>query len=171
MVARELSLTLTQEASLFVARYSLFWAARSNIRNLIMRTVFPSYAQALHELSRSEPRVPVKERDVEVAVRRLRSVAQTAQRYGSTLALLVPPGLDKEGEQRLSQAAAKAGIEMLVPVPNGEFAQNLFLDGFHLTQEGARQFTARLGACLNAALPMAERKPAVDASRPGDGCK
>jgi len=160
LVGRELGLTRTAESSLYVARYSLFWAARSNTRSLILRRTFPEYTSVLHMLATSSAVAP--HNPVSLNEARLRQLDDTARQYGCSLILLVPPGFDDTGEQALIQAAGRAGVKTLVPVRNGAWPATLFFgDRFHLTTAGAGLFTAQLAEYLSPILSSVGTDPAA----------
>ena len=127
-VARELGLTRTAESGLYFARYSLFWAGRSNIRNFVSRRVFADYAESLHSLAVRKPRTVMGAGAVRMGAQRLMEVAQTARGYGARVVLVMPPGFDVTGEHDLVQSATEAGITTVIPLPSGALPVTSFTD-------------------------------------------
>jgi hypothetical protein len=143
-LGRELGLSHTEESSLYLARYSLFWAGRNNIRSFITRKIFADYAESLHSLAASKPRA-VSGADAErLSAQKLAQVSETASSYGAQFVFVVPPGFDGAGERDVTEGARKAGVTVVVPVHSGDWPMAWFRDGYHLNSHGTSLFTIQL---------------------------
>lgn len=151
-IGHEIHLSRTDIASLYTARYSLFWAGRSNLRNFVLGKTMPGYANFLHHVSsRGAQSVPsgIAER---LSRERLADAAATARRYRSRFVLVMPPGFFAAAEGDVVRGAEEAKVQTLVPAHNGTWPARLFRDGFHLNADGAARFTDKLAAELGPLL-------------------
>ncbi len=151
-IARAANLDLTKAAGLFLARYSLFYAGRTGIRNFALNHTDERYA----ELVRSLPPLPGKTQasspDVEpLEAERLSALKHLCRAHRSKFILLIPPGFGTS-EATVRRAADRSGAEVLIPVHENEFPRTQYRDGYHLNESGATVFTKRLGTSLQTYL-------------------
>ena len=138
---------LTKLSGLFLARYSLFYAGRSNFRNFALNAVDRSYAEVLHDFT-TKPGPDFSNAEVLIqAAPRLNTVRELCARYNIRFDFLLPPGFG-HGEAGLVEAGKRVGASVLVPVPENSWKPNKYRDGFHLNHEGAAEFTKLLAAAL-----------------------
>jgi hypothetical protein len=150
-VAERVHYDLTKESSLFVAHYSLFFAGRNNLRNFILNRVAHPYATTLHDLL-THPSQPLTDENVgQICERRLREMEELCSRYGAHFVYVLPPGFGIR-EEAILQAGSRAGTPILDPVRSDAWPQSRFIDGFHLTESSAREFTAKLSPLLGSLL-------------------
>ncbi|MFZ0593470.1 MAG: hypothetical protein WAM39_23635 [Bryobacteraceae bacterium] len=147
-LSSELHLSRTQISSLYLARYSLFWAGRNNLRNFVLGRAMPAYAGFLHGLAIGGPKPVPDNVATELSRQRLAAARETARAYGAKFVFAIPPGFFASAEQAVIAGANEAGVTVLDPVPNGAWPATLFRDGFHLNRQGAALFTPKLGAAL-----------------------
>lgn len=142
----------TRLSNLYFARYSLFYAGRSGLRNFVLNKLDPSYGNLLHSLapgaSAAPPEAPLEAATAE----RLRDMRASAEAHGARLVLIVPPGFATSYEAAVVRGAARARVPVIAPVPQGAWGQEMFRDGFHLNERGAREFTRLLTPLLAAAV-------------------
>ena len=144
---REAGFDLTGISDLFFARYSLFYAGRSSLRNFALNSVIPAYGKVLHEFAIKPGR---DFSDAEVLARagpRLNSLRMLCSQYNVHFDFLLPPGFGNGG-QGLIEAGRRTGASVLVPVPQNIWKPGLYQDSFHLNREGAVQFTRLLASTL-----------------------
>ncbi|HZU26124.1 MAG TPA: hypothetical protein VFA04_11415 [Bryobacteraceae bacterium] len=146
-VAREVHYDLTQTSSLYFAHYSLFYAARNNIRNFVLGHVDPPYGNLLFELQPVPSVLPPAGQIEQMAEVRLRRLRLAADAYGARFVFLFPPGF-MAGENEIVTAGAKTGTTVMAPIHTGALPEGDFRDGFHLNAHGRSIFTDALGAAL-----------------------
>jgi len=150
-ISKRINYDLTKQSSLLFAHYSLFFAGRSNLRNFVLSTVFPAYAHTLHDLETHGPPPLSDEEFLRVCRPRFRELEELCESYGAHLAYVIPPGFGIP-ERAIVQAGSQAGAAVLVPVHSDAWPQSKFLDGFHLSESSANEFTEKLGPSLDALL-------------------
>ena len=139
----------TEASGLLLARYSLFYGIRVQLRNLILAELFPH----LPELMRASPapatpKTQVSREEIEL---RLRNLDGIAHRYGVRLVLVLPPLPSDDPKNRFAsvvEAGARSGVSVLNPLPAGELPRSAFPDGLHAGKEGAGTYTKALGPSL-----------------------
>ena len=139
---------LTKASSLMLARYSLFYAGRNNLRNFILNHTYAPYGEFLHGIRTTAGKFPPSEAFQGVIQQRLRALNEECARYHVQFAFLIPPAVSVEGEAETLQAGRQAGAPVLRPIPGGVFTPDLFNDGFHLNARGAAAFTSALEQSL-----------------------
>lgn len=151
-IADSLSYDNTRRSSLYFARYSLFFAGRSALRNFVLNRVDRAYGDLLHTLGGGADR-PVPAIKVQAAAaERLSDMRKEAARFGARLVLIVPPGFATRYESAVANGAAKAGVPVISPVPQGKWGTEMFSDGFHLNERGASEFTRLLATQIAAVV-------------------
>jgi len=144
---QDVKLDPTGISSLFLARYSMFYAGRNNLRNFILNTLDPAYLNALHGLD-SPPSKQFTDREVlALAAPRLKALRELCAQYNVEFDFLLPPGFE-DGADGLLAAGQATGTSVLVPVPQHRWKLDMYRDGFHLNHEGAKQFTGLLTTAL-----------------------
>jgi hypothetical protein len=145
--SRRERLDLTTASSLVFAHYSAFYAVRSEIRATLVEKLFPSYFNALHDLTvgpgvRDDP-----ERVPSVAAERLNALENLCSQNGVKLLYVLPP-TDVDSEAPIIAAGRRTGVPVLLPVSRGSLKSSHFADGFHLNKEGRAIFTKALEQTL-----------------------
>ena len=149
-IADTLGYDNTRRSSLYFARYSLFFAGRSALRNFVLNRVDPAYGDLLHTLGGGAA-VHVAPQLVEAAAEeRLGEMRREAAKYGARLVLIVPPGFARNYELPVARGAARANVPVIAPVTQGGWGNEMYSDGFHLNDGGAREFTRLLAPQLAA---------------------
>ena len=130
---------LTNLSGLFLGRYSLFYAGKSNLRNFVLNAVDRSYADVLHDfVTKPGPEFGYSQVLIQ-AVSRLDTLRELCAQYNVRFDFLLPPGFG-DSEAGLVEAGKQAGASkiVLVPVPENSWGPDKYSDGFHLNQEGGR---------------------------------
>lgn len=141
----------TEASSLLVARYSLFYGMRTQLRNVILGRLFPdlpTLIRAPFAGISSVPDTPEARQTAEVRLRDLRDIARAR---GIRLAVVVPPLLGDDaskGTLLMMDSGARAGVSVLKPMAAGELPPAAFSDGLHANAQGAEAYTRRLGGTL-----------------------
>ncbi|MDQ2840142.1 MAG: hypothetical protein M3Y72_03705 [Acidobacteriota bacterium] len=164
-IGSELNYNRTQTSSLLFARFSRFYAVRSEIRKAVLQFLLPDLPQ-MYELFQPRASKPLSATEVLATIKpRIEKVHRTAQLNGTKLILIVPP-VPRPGQeylQELSSAAREVGIDALTPVSYADMTAADFMDDTHLTPAGAAIFTSKLMPSLRSALN-AQDSPANQAS-------
>jgi hypothetical protein len=144
---RQAGIDHTGIASLFFARYSMFYAARNNFRNLVLNAADPAFAKIMHQFT-NRPGDDLTDADVlAAATSRLTSLRTLCSQYHVEFSFLLPPGFG-HGDQGLIEAGRRTGTPVFVPVPLNSWKPDLYQDGYHLNTEGAARFTKLLASEL-----------------------
>jgi hypothetical protein len=149
-IKSELDLDRTTTTSLLFARYSKFYALRSEIRKQVLQAAVPDLPH-MYDLIKPGQTRPITDVEVEdLLTRRIAAYRDILKNYGVTLLLIVPPiprpGAEHHDAIRL--AAARAGVEAVMPMSCADLPASNFSDDMHLTPSGAALFTAALTAQL-----------------------
>ena len=142
----------TRLSNLYFARYSLFFAGRAGLRNFVLNRVDRAYGELLHSLGTVASKPVPAERVEAAAAERLGEMRAFAAEHGSRLVLVIPPGFASQYEESVARGAARVQVPVIAPVPQGAWGQEKFSDGFHLSEEGAREFTRLLAPQLAAVV-------------------
>lgn len=154
-VARDLDLHPTEAADYFFSSISEFYGMRTEIRKVLLGRLMPSLPQftGLFVVPRRTWQ-PDWEDVRRTSETRLQRLAGLTQRHQTRLLLAIPPvPTQPDGAEALRAAGRNAGVPVLYPIPSGGLPDSLYSDGFHLTHEGAAQFTKALGENLTTVLP------------------
>ena len=154
-IRREVDYDLTKTSSLVLARFSLFYAGRSSLRNFILVRTAPGYPELLQRLATGPPHFPPDEEIERIAESRLRALDSVCSSHGARFAFLLAPGFGP-GEAPLVTAGARSHTDVMVPIHLNELSRDLFRDGFHLNAAGARIFTGKVSEVLKARLVQAQ---------------
>lgn len=155
-VGRDLHLNNTALSNLYFANISAFYGGRTQFRKWLLAKVMPDI-----DLLSSSIRPPgrVLSADAKAAAEataRLRSLNALCQENGARLILVIPPTLERNSESivaTVEESGREAGVLVLVPVRPGAMPPGMFIDGFHLNETGAAQFTTLLSAKLKHYIP------------------
>jgi hypothetical protein len=133
----------TQAADLYFARFSLLYAGRNTIRNFALNLVAPSYVDLLHNLALSnDARQTPLQANESAIFNSIDDMRRSCATIGATFMLLIMPGFAETDAPTAMAAARRAGVDVIEPAAEGSFPRMLFRDGFHLNEDGARQFTS-----------------------------
>lgn len=146
-VARDAHYDLTEASGLLLARFSLFYAGRQNLRPYLLERIDPPYGDLLHDLQTTPGVLPPASELERSAEARLRRMKSAAEKKGGHFVFLLPPGFTA-GEREIVDAGARQGVQVLVPIHLRALPESDFRDGFHLNAVGARIFTDALAAEL-----------------------
>ena len=149
-IARSIHYDTTKASNLVFARYSLFYAARNNMRNFILGKVDPAYSALINHIQFSRSQLPPSNEIEHSAEQRLRALNSECARYRVPFVFLIPPAIDAHGERELLEAGRLSGTSVSVPIAGGTLPADLFRDGFHLNSRGAAVFTDALARDLRA---------------------
>lgn len=147
-VAKAAHLHRTEASGLLLARFSLFYAIRAELHNLILSKVFPRIEDLLALMTYTPKRPLDPEVVSQKAALRLRDLNSIARRHGIPFVLLLPPALHEDGDVPLVEAGCRIGVPVLRPLAPAELTAAEFRDGFHASKEGAAQYTERLSPAL-----------------------
>lgn len=157
-IAKRVNYDLTKESSLLFAHYSLFFAGRSNLRNFILTNTFPAYAGALHDLLTHPPPPETDEEFLRICQPRFQELERLCSDYGVHLIYVMPPGFGIH-ESAILEAGSRSGAAVIAPVHSDAWPQSKFIDGFHLNEAGAREFTEKVSFSLQPLLTSFHNEP------------
>jgi hypothetical protein len=149
-VARAGHLDLMITSEYFFANRSALLGDRAHLHHGLMSRWLPNASLLAHYLPIQHPApLEIGPADVERVVERLQKVRELSATYGAQFIFLVPPSPNRaDPAEAIRNAAASAGISVLVPYVPGEMPRAAFIDGFHLNSGGAVQFTERVARAL-----------------------
>ena len=149
-VQSQLDLDKTTTVSLLFSRFSKAYAIRGEVRKVLLNQLLPDLPR-MYGLFKPGPTRQFSERQfVDVATRRMLAYKELASRYGVALIVVVPP-IPRPGEEHhaaLRAAAAKAGVQIAIPLAGANVPPSDFSDDLHLTPQGATLFTSALAQVL-----------------------
>jgi hypothetical protein len=139
-----------------LARYSYFYALRAELRKQVSLAIFPGLRQMLAMLvpkrGESEPGAGASTKLEAMLGERAAALAELSRTSGVPITVVLPPsGADPKiapEEQRVLNALGKAGVPASLPWSSAQTVEALYSDGFHLNDEGRRQFTSRFAAMM-----------------------
>jgi hypothetical protein len=145
-VAAEADLDRTETSSLFLARYSKFYALRSDIRKVLLDSVMPDLPQMYNLFKPGLSRRFTDGELIPLFTERMKTYRTIVETYGSKLILIVPPvpRPGEEHQQAIRMAAHAAGVQVVMPMSCSDVPAGDFLDDVHLTPEGAKLYTAQV---------------------------
>jgi hypothetical protein len=149
-VARAGHLDLMTASEYFFANRSAFLGDRAHLHHGLMSRWLPNASLLARYLPIQHPAsLQIGPAGIEREVERLQRVRELSAAYGAQFIFLVPPSPNRaDPAQAIRSAAQNAGISVLVPYVPGELPGTAFIDGFHLNQRGAVQFTDRVARAL-----------------------
>jgi hypothetical protein len=171
-VSNDISASNTQVSDMAFGRLSAFGGIRAELRKLAVGSLVPDLPHLMSLMTGGNAQ-PLDAASVrELSERRLAELKRLAAGYRAKFVLVIPPEGTKAAETMASvvqAAGARAGVSVLVPVTPGSLPANLFADGFHLNEQGAKVFTPRfvesLRAAINIKLAGGTASTAVETSR------
>lgn len=145
LAVRQAKLDKTTASTYWFAHWSNWLADKGFIRQDVLILLVPNFRELAARIADHGPHVGDPAVLLEMAKQRLPELHDLAQTFGVKIVLLVPPTLRQDYSQEVQDMGDKAGVQVWVLSPPGEFPPNLFSDGFHLNDRGSEIFTARLG--------------------------
>lgn len=143
-VSRATHADLTATSGLYLAHFSLFYAARSELRSVLLGKISPATVAVLQRLTWGSATVPPDSQLVPVMQQRLRELQKLCAGYGSKFVYLVPP-TPQFGDTAFVEAGRSTGIKVMRPIPNASLGLEFYQeDHFHLNPQGAARFTNAL---------------------------
>jgi hypothetical protein len=145
-VRSQLALDRTTTANLLLARFSKFYAIRSEIRKVLLQSLVPDLPQMYNLIKPGEARNPTDQQVIDMGAERLTAYRKIAEAYGSTLILIVPPipRPSSEHHEALRIAARLAGVQAVIPMAFADVPAGDFIDDYHLNPNGAAVYTRKL---------------------------
>ena len=121
------------------------------MRNFALNRLDPSYGDLLHRLlTRGASPVPRNE-VLRICEPRFQELQRLCAEHHANFVYVVPPGFGFH-DDAMAEAGSRAGASVLVPVHNDAWKLEKYRDGFHLSEMGAREFTAIFSPSLNTLL-------------------
>lgn len=142
---------LTAASNLLLQHFSAFYALRDQLRQDSRKLIVPGYAAMSHDFFDGAPLKPNRTMDIATAAERLAQLDSLCAVRGVRFAYLLMPTRavdDMAIEPMMIAAGKRAGVPVLVPIPNRELPPEDQLDGYHLNPAGAAVFSVRTGAAL-----------------------
>ncbi len=164
-ISAELDLDRTTASSLLFARYSKFFALRSEIRKAILMRLVPDLPN-MYALFRPAAQHHMEDRDVlAVLTKRIEACRALTDKYGASLVLIVPPipRARDEHQNEIRIAAKRAGVDLIMPMSKADTPRQYFADDIHLNPEGARVFSSAVGRSLGPALTRSSSQESAQA--------
>lgn len=149
-VASEMGLSNTAASSLAFANISQYYDLRARIRNQWLKKAIPNLGPMMDLITRQDNSLK-DEFPETLAVERLRTLNKLSTQWKAKFVLVIPPSDGGRGDPaaaKLQTTGETAGVRVLLPIAAGSLAADRYLDGFHLNERGAQEFTARLIASL-----------------------
>jgi hypothetical protein len=149
-VASEMGLSNTAASSLAFANLSQYYDLRARIRNQWLKKVIPNLGPMMDLITKQDGS-RTEEFPQSLAVERLRALNDLAERRSARFVLVIPPSDGGRGDPaaaKLKAAGETTGVRVVLPIAAGTLAADRYLDGFHLNDRGAEEFTTRLIASL-----------------------
>lgn len=146
-IRREAGYDLTKTSSLVLARFSLFYAGRSGLRNFMLMRTDPGYAAILQRLAAVKAQFSGDEKIEHIAELRLSALRKECATHHARFMFLLAPAFGT-GEVPLLNAGLRSHTDVLVPFHLNELGRDKFRDGFHLNATGARMFTDQFAELL-----------------------
>ncbi len=145
-IASEANLDKTETSGLFLARYSKFYALRSDIRKVLLDSLMPDLPRMYDLFKPGSSRRFTDQELIPLFAERIKTYRTIVETYGSKLILIVPPvpRPGEEHQQAIRIAARNAGVQVVMPMSCSDVPATDFLDDVHLTPEGAKLYTAQV---------------------------
>lgn len=156
---------LTAASNLMLQHYSAFFALRDQLRQDARKLIVPGFPAMSHDFFDGAPLPPDSTVDIPIAAERLAQLDSACAAHGVRFAYLLMPTRapdDAAIEPMLLAAGKRAGVPVLIPVPNRDLAPSDQLDGYHLNPTGAVAFSSRAGAALRETFDTGPRLSAGD---------
>jgi hypothetical protein len=163
-------LGLTDASNLLLVHYSAFFALRDQLRQDSRKVIVPGYAAMSHDFFDTAPLTPDSTTYLPIATSRLAQMDSLCAARGVRFAYLVIPTRapdDMRMESMVAEAGKRAGVPVLIPIPNESLPASDQLDGYHLSPAGAIAFSTRAGPVLRQTLDT-DRLPFANDDREGN---
>lgn len=154
-VGRELKKDNTTVSNMFFAALSSYYGEREEIRKWLLTTyVLPDLPRLATALRPAPLPIPESSEITMTAESRLGALKKLCDNNGVHLVFVVPPTPQEtqESVEAVQRAAAKIGLNIVIPIKPGELNSDYFPDGLHLNTPGAMRFTRSLSSDLNETL-------------------
>jgi hypothetical protein len=150
---RDLRLHPTQSASYLLGTVSCFYGVRSEVRKVLLGRLVPDLAPLVMRLAdRPAPKLD-PEALHRIARDRLLRFRNLLTPYGIRLVVvLMPVPSGANYLEPIRRAGREAGVPVVAPYDERDFAPELFSDGYHLNEDGARKVTGLVGPSLRETL-------------------
>lgn len=159
-IRHDLDYDLTKVSSLVLSRFSLFYAARNNLRNFVLVRTARSYTEMLRTIAPQW--VQSHSDEIErIAEPRLVAMRTLCSSHGAKFAFLLPPGFGSE-QAALVKAGSRSRTDVIIPVHLNALGRDKFKDGLHLNAFGAQIFTGRVSALLKQRLEEHRSSPGAN---------
>jgi hypothetical protein len=146
-VRRTIGYDLTKASGLALSRFSIFYAARNNLRNFVLTSTAPAYTEMLRRVATPQVQLPPDQEIQRVGETRLTALRTLCSSHGAQFVFLLPPGVGL-GETSLARAGTHSRTDLMVPIHLNALGGDKFKDGFHLNASGAQLFTDKVSALL-----------------------
>jgi len=144
LAIHEAKLDRTTASSYWFAHWSNWLADKGVIRQRVMILLVPNFRALAGRIAEHGPHINDPNVLLDMARQRLPKLGELSRTYGVSIVLLVPPTLREDHSHEIQALGVQSGVPVWVPSAPGEFARGLYSDGFHLNEQGAAIFTARL---------------------------
>jgi hypothetical protein len=146
---------LSAASDLYFEHLSEFFALRNQVRQDSRKLIVPGYVDMSRDFFTRKPTIHDPAGDEPIAEARLHALDAVCRAHHARFVYLLIPTHSEEDaalEQTVIEAGRRAGVPVLVPMPNRTLDPALLLDGYHLSPSGAMAFSARAGAALHTVL-------------------
>jgi hypothetical protein len=149
-VSKDLELTPSGTADLFLANVSAFWALRKEIRKNVLGRLMPELPKLTRMMTRGGGLPPPEIEELLTTGRpRLEAMRTTADAAGAKLILVLMPPVDSAYTPALQQLGAELGVPIVTPLTDQEIEPGDYdLDQYHLSSQGRLRFTRKLSHAL-----------------------
>jgi len=145
-------------SGLLLARYSVFYALRSEFRKQVSLRMIPGLERLLGKFARytGAAGAGTAATRSELLRKRADEIAELSRDYSVPIHLVIPPSgsspLLALDEKAVLDAVARSGMQGILPLPSSDTQPDQFADGFHLNENGRAAFTSKLAQAI-LALP------------------
>jgi hypothetical protein len=140
-MSRDTGADMTQTSSFYAAHVSTFYAARSELRSVLMGKLAPAVTTLWQHAIFSQANLPADEKLVPVAVKRLKALDDLCRQYGAEFVFLIPTTYGR-GDTLIVNAGKQAGVRVIRALPNDSLTPDYYeADKFHLNEKGALVWT------------------------------
>ena len=149
-MGREAGLHPTEISRLVLSHFSAYYGFRGESRKVLLGKIIPGMAELVgHFTPRGHGKADTVATEA-VAYARLRDLKAAIEAHGATFTFAIPPVSELRGDTRaVVRAAVRAGVPVIVPEP---LPAQLFFDGYHVNDTGARLYTGQFVHDLRARL-------------------
>jgi hypothetical protein len=145
-VRRDLDLSPSGTADLFLANISAFWALRKEIRKNLLMRLMPELPKLTRMMTRGGGSPPTEPAELLTTGRtRLEGLREVADSAGAKLIVVMMPPVSSEQRQALQEIGSELGIPIVAPLTHQELQPGDYdLDQYHLSEQGRARFTRAL---------------------------